>query len=166
MAESRTEAALRAIRRIMRAADHSERQLALATGLTPSQLLLLKEVARLGEATASNLATVLHFSQATVTNLVDRLEALELVERRRGVQDRRQVWVAITTKGRDTLDKAPDILQELFSGRFPNLPDWEQAMVVATLERVSALLDAEKIDAAPLIEAGGPIDRPASRTLP
>lgn len=166
MAETRTDEALRAIRRIMRAADQSERQLASATGLTPSQLLLLKEVARRGEATASNLANVLQFSQATVTNLVDRLEALELAERRRGTQDRRQVWVAITTKGQDTLAKAPDMLQDLFSGRFQNLPDWEQAMVVAMLERLSALLDAEKIDAAPLIDVGGPIDRLSTRTLP
>lgn len=165
MAEIRTEAALRAIRRIMRAAEQSERQLALATGLTPSQLLLLKEVARAGEATASALATGLQFSHATVTNLVDRLEGLELVERRRGTQDRRQVWVAITAKGRHTLDKAPDLLQDLFSGRFQDLQDWEQAMMIAMLERLSTLLDAEKIDAAPLIDAGGAIDRPASRAL-
>lgn len=159
MIEPRTEAALRAIRRIMRAADQAERQLVTATGLTPSQLLLLQEVARRGQATPSSLASAVQFSQATVTNLVDRLEVLDLVDRRRGDQDRRQIWVVITAKGRETLAKAPDMLQDLFSGRFQHLPDWEQAMIVAMLERLSALLDAEKIDAAPLIDTGGPIDR-------
>ena len=158
MVEPRTDAALRGIRRIMRAADMAERRLAAETGLTPSQLLLLQEVARRGEATPSSLAAAVQFSQATVTNLADRLEALGLVTRRRGDQDRRQIWVSITPKGRQTLDTAPDMLQAQFSGRFQNLPDWEQAMIIAMLERLGSLLDAEKIDAAPLLDTGR-IDR-------
>ncbi|MFV3077759.1 MarR family winged helix-turn-helix transcriptional regulator [Niveispirillum fermenti] len=159
MSDPRTEAALRAIRRIMRAAEMAERRLAAATGLTPSQLLLLQEVARRGEATPSALAAAVQFSQATVTNLVDRLESLGLAARRRGSQDRRQVWVAITPRGRDVLADAPDMLQNQFSNRFRKLPDWEQAMLIAMLERLSSLMDAEDIDAAPLIDTGGPIDR-------
>jgi hypothetical protein len=50
-------------------------------------------------------------------------------------------------------------LQDQFSGRFQKLPDWEQAMIVAMLERLSSLLDAGGIDAAPLIDTGGAIDR-------
>lgn len=143
----------------MRAAEMAERRLAVATGLTPSQLLLLQEVARRGEATPSALAAAVQFSQATVTNLVDRLESLGLAARRRSSQDRRQIWVAITTRGRDVLADAPDMLQNQFSTRFRLLPDWEQAMIIAMLERLSSLMDAEDIDAAPLIDTGGPIDR-------
>lgn len=158
MVEPRTDAALRGLRRIMRAAEMAERRLAAETGLTPSQLLLLQEVARRGEATPSSLAAAVQFSQATVTNLADRLEALGLVARRRGDQDRRQIWVSVTPKGRQILETAPDMLQAQFSGRFQNLPDWEQAMIVAMLERLGSLLDAEKIDAAPLLDTGR-IDR-------
>lgn len=158
MVEPRTDAALRGIRRIMRAAEMAERRLAAETGLTPSQLLLLQEVARRGEATPSSLAAAVQFSQATVTNLADRLEALGLVARRRGDQDRRQIWVSVTPKGRQILETAPDMLQAQFADRFQNLPDWEQAMIVAMLERLGSLLDAEKIDAAPLLDTGR-IDR-------
>lgn len=158
MSELRTEAALRAIRRVLRAADMAERRLSMTTGLTPSQFVLLQEVAQRGAATPSVLANAVQFSQATVTNLVDRLEALGMVERRRGEQDRRQVWVGITAKGRETMAQAPDLLQRQFSQRFQTLPDWEQAMVVAMLERLTSLLDAEAIDAAPLIDTGQ-IDR-------
>lgn len=158
MSEARTEAALRAIRRVLRAADLAERRLSSMTGLTPSQLLLLQEVARTGEATPSVLANAVQFSQATVTNLVDRLEELGLAERRRGEQDRRQIRVLVTPKGRETVVQAPDLLQRQFSQRFQALPDWEQAMIVAMLERLTSLLDAEAIDAAPLIDTGQ-IDR-------
>lgn len=154
MTEHRTETALRAIRRLLRGAEMSERQLAAATGLTPSQLLVLREVSRRGETTAGAIATALRFSQATVTNLVDRLEERGFVVRSRREQDRRQVWVSVTDNGRSALSSAPDIMHDRFGARFAQLPDWEQAMIVAMLERVTSILDADHIDAAPLIDAG------------
>lgn len=158
MIEHRTESALRAIRRLLRASEIGGRQIAAATGLTPSQLVVLQEVARHGETTAGAIATAVRFSQATVTNLVDRLESRGLVTRRRGEQDRRQVWVAISGEGRAVLSTAPDMLQDKFRGRFEHLDDWEQAMIVAVLERLTGLLDADRIDAAPVIDSGA-IDR-------
>ena len=44
-----TSDALRAIRRILRAAEQGTRRLAVATGLTPSQLLVLQEIESRGE---------------------------------------------------------------------------------------------------------------------
>ena len=83
-----TNAALRAIRRILRAADQGGRRLAAATGLTPSQLLVLQEIERRGETTPSAVAASLQFGQATVTNIVDRLTAAGVVTRRRSDRDR------------------------------------------------------------------------------
>jgi hypothetical protein len=45
-------------------------------------------------------------------------------------------------------------LQERFREGFEGLPNWEQAMILAALERLGHLLDADNIDAAPLIDAG------------
>lgn len=154
MIEHRTESALRAIRRLLRASEIGGKQIAAMTGLTPSQLVVLQEVARHGETTAGAIASAVRFSQATVTNLVDRLEKEGLVARRRGERDRRQVWVAISDKGRAALSTAPDMLQNKFRSRFEQLEDWEQAMIVSTLERLTAMLDADSIDAAPVIDTG------------
>jgi DNA-binding MarR family transcriptional regulator len=158
MIEPRTEAALRAIRRLLRAAEIGERQLATATGLTPSQLVVLQEVSRHGETTAGRIASAVQFSHATVTNLVDRLVERDFVRRQKREQDRRQVWVSITAEGTKALSSAPDTMQDRFRSRFESTPDWEQAMVVAMLERLTSLLNADHIDAAPVIDAG-PIDR-------
>lgn len=158
MIEPRTEAALRAIRRLLRAAEMSEKRLAAATGLTPSQLVVLQEVARHGETTAGAIATAVQFSQATVTSLVDRLVGRGFVIRSRREQDRRQVWVSLTEQGGGVLSSAPDMMQDRFQDHFEQLPDWEQAMVVAMLERLTALLKVDRIDAAPVIDAGA-IDR-------
>lgn len=158
MIEPRTDSALRAIRRLLRAARLSEKQLAAATGLTPSQLVVLQEVARHGETTAGAIAFAVQFSQATVTSIVDRLAERSFVVRSRRDQDRRQVWVTMTGGGSAALSSAPDMMQDQFQDRFETLPDWEQAMIVAMLERLTALLDADQIDAAPVISAGA-IDR-------
>ncbi|HWL46428.1 MAG TPA: MarR family winged helix-turn-helix transcriptional regulator [Sphingomonadaceae bacterium] len=153
-----THGALRAIRRLLRAADRGERKLAAATGLTPSQLLVLQEVERRGEITPGAVATTLQFGQATVTNIVDRLEAMVLVSRRRSDRDKRRVLLHVTQHGEEMLRAAPDLLHNRFQERFVTLADWEQAMILAALERLNDLLDARDIDAAPLIDAG-PIDR-------
>lgn len=153
-----TNPTLRALRRILRAADIGGRQLASATGLTPSQLLVLREIERRGESTPGAVASALQFGQATITNILDRLEASGLVSRQRSEKDRRQVRLLTTAKGQEILDAAPDLLQQQFSERFAALASWEQAMILASLERLGFVLGAEDMDVAPLLDAGA-IDR-------
>jgi len=154
MAEDLTTASLRAIRRILRAADQGGRKLAATTGLTPSQILVLQEIDRRGETTPGAIAAALSFGQGTVTTIIDKLEAAQLVTRRRGDQDKRQILLRATERAGTTLQAAPDLLQQRFSDRYRSLPAWEQAMILAVLERLGSMLDAEDIDAAPLIDAG------------
>ena len=152
--ESRVSDALVAIRRIVRAAEFASRDLARTTGLTPSQLIVLQIVAREGEPGAGAIAEAARLSQATVTALLDKLEARGLVTRNRGSQDRRRVSVELTQEGRRALADMPDVLQDRFAARFEKLADWEQASIIAGLERVAALLNAEGIDASPVLDVG------------
>jgi DNA-binding MarR family transcriptional regulator len=149
-----TNDALRAIRRVLRATDLGGRKLASATGLTPSQLLVLQQIERSGQTTPSVVAAALEFGQATVTNIVDRLVEKELVTRRRGERDKRRMLLGVTEGGHRLLAHAPDLLQARFRAGFEQLPPWEQAMMLASLERLAHILDAADIDAAPLIDAG------------
>lgn len=158
MSEPLTTETLKALRRILRASDLGTRKIAATTGLTPSQLLVLQEIAQRGETTPSMLSAALQFGQATITNIVDRLEAAGLVTRQRSSRDKRQIILQATEAGRDRLEKAPDMLQTQFSIGFAALPAWEQAMILASLERLAAIIGAETIDAAPLLDAGA-IDR-------
>ncbi len=152
--QHRTVAALTAIRRILRAAEMSSRDLARRSGLTPSQVVVLQIVARLGHPSAGGIAEAARLSQATVTALLDRLEEKELLIRRRATDDRRRVSVELTEAGRAALAETPDVLQNRFVARFDKLLDWEQASLIASLERVAALLDAEGLDASPILDIG------------
>lgn len=152
--EQRVTSALIAIRRIVRAAEFAARDLSKVAGLTPSQMVVLQLVGRDGELTAGALAEAARLSQATVTALLDKLEDRGLVLRRRSPQDRRRVVVALTEAGLRTLVTTPDVLQNRFASRFEELESWEQAAMVAALERVAALLDADRIDASPILDVG------------
>lgn len=151
-------ATLRALRRVLRESERSTRKLAIATGLTPSQLMVLREIDGRGEVTPGVVAQRLRFSHATITAIVDRLEAHGLVVRLRSEQDKRRMLLHATDKGRQCLAEAPDILQEIFAARFTTLPEWEQAMILAGTERLAVILGATDTDAAPLLDSGA-IDR-------
>ena len=74
---------------------------------------------------------------ATITAMIDKLERLGHVDRERSLVDRRQTMIVLTDKGREALERAPDALQQRFASEFDALADWEQAMIVAVLERVA-----------------------------
>lgn len=151
--EERVQASLVALRKIMRATDQHARRLAKHTGLTPPQWLVLQIVGDESETTPKVIAERARISQATVTALLDKLQKAGLVERTRGQSDRRQIWVTLTNAGRETRSSAPDALQDLFAAQFETLAGWEKAMIVAALERVVMLLNAQEIDAAPVLHS-------------
>ncbi|WP_420406123.1 MarR family winged helix-turn-helix transcriptional regulator [Nisaea sp.] len=160
MTEKRSQHALIVLRRILRATENRARTLSRQSGLTASQLLLLQTLEDEGECTAGRIAGRLGITQATTTSLVQKLETKGLVVRKRGDTDRRTVWLTLSDSGRQKLADAPDSLHELFSRRFEKLDDWEQMMLMASLERVAAMLDAEEIDASPVLDIGA-LDREA-----
>jgi len=62
--------------------------------------------------------------------------------------------VEATAAGLAVLEQSPSLLQERFALRFNNLQDWEQTQLLASLQRIAALMDAEEIDAAPVLSSG------------
>lgn len=151
---TRTDESLIALRRILRATELYGRELARARGLTAVQLRVLQIVAETGSKTPKEIAGRMGVSQATMTALIDKLAAKGLVARQRSEADRRQTNVLITEIGRTAVIEAPDPLQQRYVKQFEAMDDWEQAMVVAVLERVARMLDAEGIDASPVLDIG------------
>ncbi len=148
------EQVLVAIRRVIRATDLHSKQITRESGLTSSQLVLLKSIEAAGELTAGELAQRISLSQATVTTILDRLEGKALVERERSQVDKRRVYVHLTEAGRTALANAPRPLQETFISQFQQLHDWEQAAILSSLQRVAHMMDADDLDASPMLDIG------------
>ena len=150
----RTDISLIALRRILRATELFGRELAQAAGLTAVQFRVLQLVSERSPCTATQISQRMGVSQATVTSLVDKLVRQGMVERQRSEKDRRQTNIVVTEKGAAAIVRAPDALQQRYVRKFEALEDWEQAMLVAALERVASMLDAEDIDASPVLDTG------------
>lgn len=143
-----------ALRRVIRATDLHSKHLVRTAGLTASQVLILQAIAKHQQATPSQLAKAISLSQATVTTIVDRLEERGLIERERSQKDRRKVYLRLTDLGSTVLEQAPAPLQEHFIRQFGRLESWEQMSIISSLQRVAAMMDAEEIDASPILDVG------------
>ncbi|WP_237067052.1 MarR family winged helix-turn-helix transcriptional regulator [Microbulbifer guangxiensis] len=153
------------LRRLIRATDLHSKQLVKTAGLTAPQLLLLQAIREKGQVTIGALAKEISLSQATVTTILDRLEKRGLVYRERSSEDKRKVHAYLTEKGMDFIRDAPTPLQEHFVRQFRDLRDWEQSMIISSLQRVALMMDAEHIDASPVLDVGD-LTRKVSRQHP
>lgn len=146
------EEVLVALRRIIRAVDIQSRKLVKSSGLTGPQLVIMHSIRALGNVTISDLAKSVHLSQATVSSILDRLEAKEFVKRVRSEQDRRATHALLTQQGVAALEKSPTLLQDSFIQRFQGLKEWEQTQVLSSVQRLAEMMDAQEIEASPLLE--------------
>ncbi len=149
-----------ALRRIVRAIDLQSRRMVEACGLTGPQVVVLREAARCEAASVGVLARAVSLSQPTVSGIIERLEKRGLARRERSDQDRRSVVVTATDEGRRVLAEAPSLLQDRFRRELAHLEQWEQTQILSILQRLAGMMDAESIDAAPMLETGAIGGRP------
>lgn len=142
------------LRRITRAIDLYSKRLQKNTRLTISQLLVMEAIVKIDKPTPSAIAKSILLSQATVTNLIDRLEKNGLVQRKRLGTDKRTINVVLTEDGEAKFKEAPELLQSGFLREYRKLEAWEQAMLVSAVGRVASMMDAEDIDASPILALG------------
>ncbi|MCC4816301.1 MarR family transcriptional regulator [Vibrio lentus] len=144
-----------AIRQIIRAIDLHSKKLSKEYGLTGPQLILMRAIQEMGNVTIKELSNQTNVSQATTTTIIDRLELNGYVQRIRSVADRRKVHANLTEKGQELLNNAPPPLQDNFVKKFQNLEAWEQSLLLSSMQRVSSMMNAEDIDAAPVLQLEG-----------
>ena len=157
-ADERCTDVLITLRRIIRAIDLRSRQLMQEAGFTGPQLLLMQALATAEEMTAGDLARRVNLSQGTITSILDRLEKRALIQRIRSHTDRRRIFVSLTSEGRERLSLAPTLLQQRFIQRFTELKDWEQNQILSSLQRLAEMMDAQDIDAAPVLDTRRQLD--------
>jgi DNA-binding MarR family transcriptional regulator len=140
------------LRKVIRAIDLHSKHLSKTSGLTSPQLLIMLEIDKVSGVNSSHVAKNVNLSAATVTNIIDRLENKNLVSRRRDTQDKRKVRLYLTENGKALLSNAPQPLQQHFIENFSNLAQWEQSQLLSSIERLADMMNANEIDAAPLLE--------------
>ena len=118
------------------------RQEAFGVGeVTPSQLSALTVLAKHGELTLGELASIERIAPPSMTRIAARLEATGLLERRPDTSDRRVARVAISATGLDLLSETRARGDAFVSSRLEALTEEERevlARAVPLLERLAS----------------------------
>ena len=145
---------LTSLRRIIRAVDLNSRKLFMQYNITGPQLACLLVINDFGPLTASSLAKQVYLTPSTLVGILDRLEQKSLIRRERSSLDRRVVNIEITENGRRLAASAPSPLQEKLAAALQKLPEIEQISITLSLEKIVTLMEAEHLDAAPVLATG------------
>ena len=136
------------LRKITQAVDLHSKYLNKNFGLTGPQLIILQELSN-GDMTVSELARKVSLSQGTVTDIIHRLEKKDLIIKRRSNQDKRRVLITLSEKCKVLLALAPPPLKETFTNSFSQIEEWEQLMILSSMNRIVKMMSAESIDSPP-----------------
>jgi DNA-binding MarR family transcriptional regulator len=106
-----------------------------------AQYPLLAALRREGELTSSGLAGAADLAPATVTQMLDVLEAAGLVQRQRDSADRRVVLVRLTALGRRSYDAKHAELVAAWNHELSDLDTESLRAASVVLQRLGAFLD-------------------------
>jgi DNA-binding MarR family transcriptional regulator len=95
------------------AMNKAYRKLLAPLEVTYPQYLVLLVLWEIGETTVSAIGERLFLDSATLTPLLKRMEAMDLITRVRSSKDERQVLISLTPKGLTLKEKAKQIPERL-----------------------------------------------------
>lgn len=147
------------IRKIIQAIDIHSKMLDKKFGLTGPQLIVLHEVANHENISITPLSKLTSLRQATVSDIAKRLESKGYIFRKTREDDKRSVFLCLSERGEEVINKLPPLLQEQFTKNFSELENWEQMLILSSFDRVVQLMAADEIDASPVL-VRGPIHKP------
>jgi len=108
--------------------------------IAPHHLMILKLVRDAGPLAVSEIGGWHHIPRPQMTYLIERLVELGLVERRPDDKDRRVINVALTQKGRVTLEECMDLIKESARKRLSSLSDEDLRQLAAALKWVREII--------------------------
>jgi DNA-binding MarR family transcriptional regulator len=133
--------------RRLRGRDHSR-----PGELTQGQMRSIAALGREHELTAGQLAKSADLTPATVTAILDQLEAAGIVARHRSTEDRRVCNIALTAKGWALRERKLPEWKSLWQERLSGFSDAEIESATRIIGQVTGILDS----ASPAPDAGAP----------
>ena len=148
------DSSLSSLRRISRVTEAGARDLARKSNMATTELLTLQQVADNPSISPGSLAKSLSLSPVTSTVILQKLEAKGLIHKIKSPSDKRRLEVHLTPEGLREVSSAPSNVQNTFMENFEKLPAWEQHQIAAVLGKITALLNAENLEASPILQVG------------
>ena len=127
------------LRVVFRSIQEHSRWVEKQCGVSAAQLWAMWELYAHPGLRVSELSRALSIHQSTASNLLDKLERKELIQRQRRGPDHRVVQLYLTDKGRNLVEHAPRPAQGALSSGLMALPD---PVLAGLNDNIAALVKA------------------------
>lgn len=115
------------------------------SGLTQSQIFIMRYLARCNQAKSSDVGRIVGLSPGAVTQVTDDLIGLGYVHRSRSEEDRRVVYVSLTQEGLDKVEEIRLAGSKRLLTILERLPNKDAEDFIRILNNVIDVIDAEGI---------------------
>lgn len=112
--------------------------------LTPSQYFILRTLSCYGPQKATELAEMTQMSPGAITGVSDKLVLEGYAQRKRGKEDRRVVYLEITSKGRELVELLVEKQKNVTAEFFEGLSDQDINHLIRIYQQISSNLDQIK----------------------
>ncbi|MEK4486652.1 MarR family transcriptional regulator [Psychrobacillus sp. FSL H8-0484] len=112
------------------------RQILNAYTITPPQFVALQWLFELGDMTIGDLSNKMYLAFSTTTDLIDRMERSELVQRVRDEQDRRVVRIHLLKEGERIIEEVIDKRQQYLKDILDQFDQDEAANLAILLKKL------------------------------
>ena len=109
-------------------------------GITSSQFHTIRRISQ-GNASVSALADCMHVSRPNVSRAVDDLVKSGLVNRKRDQNDRRNIQLSLTDKGKKMIKNLHKKYGGILAEQFSILSDEELRILISALESMKKVID-------------------------
>jgi DNA-binding MarR family transcriptional regulator len=110
-------------------------------GLTSSQLRALSALAQEERVSAGRLAKSADLNPASVSAMLDQLEANGIIERQKDADDRRVCMVSLTQRGRSLLDERREHFHARWEQHFGDRSEEELTAALAVIKEMAQMLE-------------------------
>ena len=109
-------------------------------GITSSQFHIIRRISQ-GDTSVSALANCMHVSRPNVSRAVDDLVNNGLVNRKRDPDDRRNIQLSLTEKGKKMIKNLHKKYEGILADQFSILSDEELRVLSSALESMKKVID-------------------------
>jgi MarR family transcriptional regulator, organic hydroperoxide resistance regulator len=126
--------------RMLWAMDHAlnrrSKHMLAKLGVTGPQRLVLRIIGSSPEATAGQLAQIMHLHPGTLSGILRRLEKKLMIIRSTDPHDGRRAFLSLTAIGRDYNDNSKETIEFVIASALAELPDEQVSMTKNVLAHI------------------------------
>lgn len=109
-------------------------------GLTSDQFLILRLISGQEKCTSTYLAEAVAVGKSSITAIINRLDEAGMIRRTRDENDRRQVYLTMTERGKDIYQTSEKQMQEVISPYLFHFDDKDIEHFIVMFEKLAFLM--------------------------